>query len=306
MRAVPRGDAYAIALAVELERVRERERLLEHQASLYAEELRELYEHQRKPERRLKEAASRVRAVLREGGLRMVFQPIVELESGLVVGVEALARFDSIPRMGPQEWFADAAAGGLAVELEMAAMKQALSQLDETPPGVYIGVNLSPDTVLSPEFVHAFDFVPADRVLIEITEHAPIDDYDALAAALASFRARGGRLAVDDAGAGFASLRHILSLSPDVIKLDLSLVRGLDADRSRRALAEALISFANGIGASIVAEGIETADELQALRALGVRLGQGYYLGRPGSLPIPAIVPSIRAVPSGSRRGRRS
>ncbi|HEV8420861.1 MAG TPA: EAL domain-containing protein, partial [Actinomycetota bacterium] len=125
---------------------------------------------------------------------------------------------------------------------------------------------------------------PATRIVVEITEHAQVADYAELLEALGDFRSRGGRLAIDDAGAGFASLRHVLVLLPDVIKLDISLTQGIDRDRNRRALASAMISFAAEIGATIIAEGIETRDELDSLRSLGVRYGQGFYIGRPRQL----------------------
>src|SRR5207302_1055710 len=130
----------------------------------------------------------------------------------------------------------------------------------------------------------------AKELVIEITEHAPVEDYDGLNEALRSFRERGGRLAVDDAGAGFSSLRHILRLVPDFIKLDGALTRGIDTDRTRRALGAALISFASEIGVPIIAEGIETQAEVDALRALEVTCGQGFFLGEPGPLAAPAPV----------------
>ena len=129
--------------------------------------------------------------------------------------------------------------------------------------------------------------LPADRLAIELTEHARITDYPALSEALTGLRARGVRLMIDDVGAGFASLHHILRLAPDAIKLDRSLTSGIEADPARRALAAALVTFAGEIGATIIAEGIETEDELAALQALGVERGQGFHLGRPR--PISAV-----------------
>ena len=123
------------------------------------------------------------------------------------------------------------------------------------------------------------------NLVIEVTEHAQVDDYPAFAQALSPLRALGVRLAIDDAGAGFASLRHILLLQPSLIKLDLSLVRGLDSSVPQQALALALTTFAHSINAQVVAEGIETEAELQALLSLGVDCGQGYLLGRPSFLP---------------------
>jgi EAL domain-containing protein (putative c-di-GMP-specific phosphodiesterase class I) len=126
--------------------------------------------------------------------------------------------------------------------------------------------------------------VPAERVVVEITEHAPIANYDTFNEGLAAVRALGVRLAIDDAGAGFASLRHILQLRPELIKLDTTLIAAIESDRSQQALAAGIISFADGIGATVVAEGIEHAAALDALRRLGVPLGQGFHLGRPAGL----------------------
>ena len=158
---------------------------------------------------------------------------------------------------------------------------------DEVPSGVWMSVNVSPDTATARGFLEAVE-PEAKKLVIEITEHAPVEDYDGLNEALRSFRGDGGRLAVDDAGAGFSSLRHILRLAPDFIKLDGALTRGIDTDRTRRALGAALISFASEIGVPIIAEGIETQAEVDALRELDVTCGQGFFLGEPGPLPQPA------------------
>jgi EAL domain-containing protein (putative c-di-GMP-specific phosphodiesterase class I) len=139
----------------------------------------------------------------------------------------------------------------------------------------------------------------ADRIVIEITEHAQVDDYAALNEALALLREHKVRLAIDDAGAGFASLQHIIRLAPDFIKLDITLTRGIGGDPVRRALATALISFADEIGAAIIAEGIETEDEFDTLRGLGVAFGQGFYLGEPGPLPQSDAVPNPKIDASG-------
>ena len=115
--------------------------------------------------------------------------------------------------------------------------------------------------------------------------HARVDDYPALKAALAVFRERGFRLAIDDAGAGFASLRHIVLLHPDFIKLDMTLTRDVHVDATRRALVVALVAFGSQIGARVVAEGVETPEQLATLLEAGVHFGQGFYLARPQALP---------------------
>lgn len=241
--------------------------------------------------------AERVRSVLTGEGLDMAFQPVVNLISRDTRGYEALARFNVEPRRGPDVWFSEAAHVGLGTELEVAAARLALEQLPRLGDGTFMSINVSPDVAMARSFLGLLDPLPVDGVVLELTEHAKVDDYDALNGALGALRTRGLRVAVDDAGAGFASLRHILQLSPDVIKLDISITRAIN-ERSAHALATALVSFAGEIGAAIVAEGIETAEELAALQRLGVSYGQGYYLGRPGPLPPVGEEPNVVPAPS--------
>ncbi|MCU1667901.1 MAG: Diguanylate phosphodiesterase [Blastococcus sp.] len=222
--------------------------------------------------------------VIRTGAVRPAFQPIVAFGDLRMVGVEALSRF-AVPgsQRSAQDWFTDAAAVGLAVDLELHALRVALEAARELPPDLYVSVNLSPDTLACAELASVLDSFPIawSRLVIELTEHSSVDDYDLLARALAPLRKEGLRLAVDDAGAGYASFRHILALSADVIKLDRTLISGVDADSARQALAAAVVAFAHDMGAIVVAEGIETPDELRILRDLGVDSAQGYLLGRP-------------------------
>lgn len=254
-------------------------------------ELADRLERQRRHEDEFARLERRIRGALDRGHPIAVFQPIVCLEDGGVVGVEALARFDSALTESPLAWFQDAEAVDMRVELELAAMRaaaQAAHQLDE---GVWLSLNVSPRTALGADrLLEVLSPVASDRLVVEITEQAPVEDYDELNEALGQLRATGVRIAVDDAGAGYSSLRHILRLEPDLIKLDKSLVRGIHHDRARRALATALISFATEIGAMMVAEGIETAEELEALRDLGVTFGQGYHLSRPHRPPVEQLV----------------
>lgn len=241
------------------------------------------------------ERRARIAGTLRRDDITMVLQPIMDLETLQVVGMEALARFPGTSQP-PNEWFADAASVGLGLELELAAVRAALLQIDRLPPGAYLAINASPATIVSPELQELLLAAPGGRILLELTEHAHVPSYQELSDALAPLRAVGVRLAVDDAGAGFASLQHILNLRPDTIKLDTSLTSGINVDPARRALATALLIFGWDISAEIVAEGIETAEELETLRALGVPYGQGYYLGRPGPYPpVSAEAPSAVA-----------
>jgi EAL domain-containing protein (putative c-di-GMP-specific phosphodiesterase class I) len=226
---------------------------------------------------------SRIRSVLDDDEVNVEFQPVFDLAENKVVSLEALARFWREPMRPPSDWFAEAAGVGLGAELELAAIEAAVEQLAGFPTDVTLSINVSPTTALQPRF---FELVLgiADRLIIEITEHARVEDYDELAAALAPLRACGARLAIDDVGAGFASLRHILRLEPDIVKLDLTLTHEIARDPAREALAWSLVRFAEGIDATIAAEGIESSEDLAALRALGVAYGQGFYLARPSSL----------------------
>lgn len=215
----------------------------------------------------------------------VVLQPIMDLRRRTPVGYEALSRFSDFhgaPRR-PDQVFAEASRLGLGVRLEQAAVRDALALLPDLPAGTYLSVNFSPATLLDPGTYDLLTASQLDRIVVELTEHDQIQDYPALLGALAGLRARGLRLAVDDAGSGFASLQHITRLQPDIIKLDIAFVRNVDTDPSRRAVARAMIAFAAELGASLVAEGIETAEELAQLRTLGAQLGQGYHLARPTS-----------------------
>jgi PAS domain S-box-containing protein len=251
-----------------------------------------------------RQARRRVEDVLAEQTIRMVFQPIVNLATGRTVGAEALARFAGTPPRPPDVWFADAADVGLGTQLEMAAIRAALDTLDQLPADAYVSLNVAPTTAVCSELAELLRRIPGERIVLELTEHASVDDYAALTETLTPLRRTGIRLAVDDAGAGFASFRHILNLRPDIIKLDVALTRGMNTDPARRALAAALLAFSREIGAEIVAEGIETAAELDALQALGINHGQGYLLARPGPLPLPAAT-LTPAVP-GQRAGKNS
>jgi EAL domain-containing protein (putative c-di-GMP-specific phosphodiesterase class I) len=222
-----------------------------------------------------------VREVLATGDLRTVFQPVVRLGTGEVVAVEALSRFEPARFPTPGHAFAAAGAGGVGVELELLAARRALTRVPALPDGLRLSVNLSAEALLDPRTAELL--LPFGSAIgVEVTEHTPVHDYDALVAVTERLKAGGLQVAVDDAGAGFSSLRHVLQLRPTTIKLDLALVRGIDADPVRRALVRAVADVAAVLGSGLVAEGVETAAERDALLALGVRYGQGYLLGRPG------------------------
>lgn len=212
------------------------------------------------------------------------YQAIYDLSSRRLAGLECLSRFRIEPQRPPDEWFAQAADVGMMVDLELAAIRNALGALPAVPEDVYLALNCSPQTILSGRVHELLQSVGLDRIVLEITEHDYIQDYPTLLSTLEPLRARGLRVAIDDAGAGYASLRHVLNIQPDLIKLDISLTRNIDADSKRRALASALIAFARETQARIVAEGVETEAELQTLRQLGAGCAQGYFLARPMSL----------------------
>ena len=231
---------------------------------------------------------ARIHQVLAGDALSMVFQPIVDLERGDVVGVEALARFAAMPRRPPNEWFAEGEQVGLGVELELAAITRAVAQLSDLPRGRFLAINVSPATAASPALRRFLNTMPGRQLVVELTEHTRIHDYQQLRSSFDQLRGHGVRIAVDDAGSGYAGLQHILRLRPDIVKLDLELTRAIHVDPARRALATSLVSFAREIGAVLVAEGIEGPEQLETLRKIGVPWGQGYHLGLPGPLPIPA------------------
>ncbi len=258
-------------------------RLQRHNARLQAE-----LDAQQAAERRhaeeLRKSLQRIERVLSEDLLTMVFQPIVSLVDGRLVGVEALARFDTEPRRPPNEWFAEANAVGRGVDLELHALKCALAQLDDLRFGAYMSVNASPAAAIAPGMATILAAFPGNRIVLELTEHARVGDYQALVEALERSRAQGVRVAADDTGAGYSGLQHLLRLRPNVVKLDIALTQHIDEDPARRALASALVTFAGEIGAVLVAEGVESLEELRSLRALGIPAGQGYRLGRPGPM----------------------
>jgi EAL domain-containing protein (putative c-di-GMP-specific phosphodiesterase class I)/CheY-like chemotaxis protein len=217
--------------------------------------------------------------------MHAVFQPIFEIGSNRLMGFEALARFAAEPQRPPNEWFDEAASVGLGSLLEAESIRRAVEHFPELPESVYMSVNVSPETLPTPVLQAVLEDVPLDRVVVELTEHAVVHDYATLGTALDNLRGQGARFAVDDAGAGYSSLRHIVRLSPDFIKLDIELTSGIEDDPTRRALAAALMSFTSATEQAIVAEGVETTGELDALQALGVPFAQGFLLGRPAPLP---------------------
>jgi EAL domain-containing protein (putative c-di-GMP-specific phosphodiesterase class I) len=230
------------------------------------------------------EVRARIQETLEQAAFSFLHQPVVDLSSGETIAVEALARFSGPPHRTPDVWFAEAHEVGLGVELELAAVEKALATQKQLPGSICLAVNCGPTTVCCPEMVELLSTVDGERVIVELTEHVEVTDYPCLIRSLTDIRSTGARLAIDDTGAGISSLAHILKLAPEIIKLDRALTTQIDRDPARRALASSLVTFATEIGATIIAEGIENANEFAVLRELGIALGQGYFLARPAPL----------------------
>jgi EAL domain-containing protein (putative c-di-GMP-specific phosphodiesterase class I) len=232
--------------------------------------------HQRR--RRLRKM---IDAALSAGDPRIIFQPIVDLASRVVTGYEALSRFAAEPARSPDKWFADAAGAGIGKRIELIAAQKAIVESRRLPAHVSVNINLSPATIMASDLEPLLSLIDPERLVIEITEHAPIEDYGRVETALRLVRQAGVRIAIDDAGAGYSSLLHVLRLQPDIIKFDISLTRGIDADPNRIAMVGALVEYSRRTGTSVVAEGVETPEEEEVLRELRVDKAQGYFYGRP-------------------------
>ncbi|MCV0402699.1 MAG: EAL domain-containing protein [Chloroflexi bacterium] len=216
--------------------------------------------------------------IIRERAFEIVFQPIVELETGRPVGYEALTRFDD--GIAPSVRFADAVELELGVELEAACIEAAMRASDRLPAEAWLSLNASASMLTSPRLARLLRRVERRPVVLELTEHEPVADYCAMRSVLESF-GDAVRLAVDDTGAGFASLRHLAELRPAIVKLDRDLIHGLENDPTRQAIVAGLQRYAEGSASVLIAEGVETVAERDVLLRIGLTLGQGYLLGRP-------------------------
>jgi len=220
----------------------------------------------------------RISSMILDQAFKPVFQPVVDLARRSTVGYEALTRFKD--GANPEAMFAEAAAAGLGLELEIATLRAAFLAAESLPEAAWLNLNASPELIMAGEPLISILRGCPRRLVLEVTEHTPVADYTAFRAAMDALGPN-VKLAVDDAGAGFASLRHILELRPAFVKLDRWLVTGLEADEARQAMVAGLLHFARSTGCRLIAEGIETESELATLQTLDVQLGQGYLLGRP-------------------------
>jgi EAL domain-containing protein (putative c-di-GMP-specific phosphodiesterase class I) len=227
----------------------------------------------------------RIQRVMNEDLFHMVVQPIMVLaHPHRIVEVEALARFDAAPRRTPDSWFREAASVGLGVTLELFAIQKALAMLGEIPPPISLAINAGPETFVTEELLTLCREVDTSRIVVELTEHANIVDAPRIREACQNLRDLGVRIAIDDTGTGFASLAVLLQVTPDIIKLDRELTRGIDVHPVRRALASALVTFARETGAEVIAEGVETLEQRDTLVDIGITYGQGFFLARPGDV----------------------
>lgn len=227
----------------------------------------------------------RVEDMLDGHAITIFHQPIHALDTNEPMGVECLARFPNNAKRGPEAWFDDAEKVGLGIELEMAAVRCALDTLNHVPEGKYAAVNVSPATILSGALEKELEGVETEKLVIEVTEHQKVADFTVLARKLQKLKGK-VRIAIDDVGTGYSGLRHIVDLMPDILKMDMALTRDIHRDPARRALTGALVQLARDIDCKLVAEGIETVEERDAMAALGVDYGQGYFYARP--LPVVA------------------
>lgn len=248
---------------------------------IFAKFAGQLLEREIRMQRHEAEVAARLQSVIDDNAYHIVYQPIFTAADKRIVGYEALSRFSAEPAHPPDRWFRDAADVGMQEELELLVARAALEGLHRMAGDEYVSVNLSPKTLLSQRVFDVFNDYPGRRIVLELTEHNSIENYRAIRQALAPLKGRGVRIAVDDAGAGYATFRHILELEPDLIKLDRSLIENIDSGKANRALAAALLRFSKEMGMKVIAEGVETAGELAVLRSLGVDLIQGFVWGRP-------------------------
>jgi len=255
------------------------------------------------------ETRRRCQAIIDEQAFHPVFQPMVDLATRGPIGYEALTRFDD--GTPPDVVFAEARRCGLEQELESVTLRAAVAASGGLPVERFLSLNVSPALILAGDELRAILAARTRPIVLEVTEHDTIHDYGALRSAFVALGS-GLRLAVDDAGAGVANFNHLVELRPQFVKVDIGLVRGVNADLTRQALIVALLHFAGATDCQVVAEGIETEAERAVLEKLEIPFGQGYLFGRPADASIwaaPAAAPStprrsaLRAI-SGGRQPR--
>jgi EAL domain-containing protein (putative c-di-GMP-specific phosphodiesterase class I) len=260
--------------------------------SAIAEIASELIEKKVESEFNYNELRKEISSVLDQNKIDIHYQPIFNLNSNRITGYECLARFKTIPYRTPDIWFKEASQVNLGEQLEIKAIKNAIRGIDAFSEDTYIAINISPVFVLNGAVARVLEGVDLRRIVLEITEHAPISNYLDFRNALKPLRKLGMRLAVDDVGSGYSSFQHVVELEADIIKLDISLTQNINSSPRKYLLAKALCAFSKAINGGIVAEGVETLEELEALRELGVDAVQGYFIGHP--MPITEAVSYVK------------
>ena len=237
----------------------------------------------------------RIRTLLVDERLHAVYQPIVDVSERTVLGYEALSRpaADMFPR--PDLMLKAASETGLLWDAERLCRKRIIEGLSgQYPAGLLLFINVEPDSLEDPEFrdsriVQTFESagILPDRVVLEMTEHSAVQDFQSFRKTVFFFRSLGFKLAIDDMGAGFSGLKTLTEMAPEFIKMDLSLIRDIHLNPLKQEMIASILRFAANTGSAVISEGVEKIEEMQTLRRLGVRFAQGYLLARPGS-PLPA------------------
>ena len=238
------------------------------------------------------EVRMRIISVIESNEIEIYYQPIIDLLSNKIIGFESLSKFNATPYQSPDIWFAEASKVDLGEKLEMMAIKNAIKGSFEFKDDTYLSINTSPEYVLNGAVARALDGVNLKRIILEVTEHTPIKNYSGFRDALKPLREQGMRLAIDDAGSGYSSFQHVLELEADIIKLDITLTQNIHSNPKKYLLVKALCVFSKAIHCSIIAEGVETVEELDSLRELGVDSVQGYLLGH--AMPIKEAVAYVK------------
>jgi EAL domain-containing protein (putative c-di-GMP-specific phosphodiesterase class I) len=247
---------------------------------VFADITASLIENSKKEFKELKSRRNQIEKAIQDRDYYAVFQPIFHIKNNKLWGYEALTRFNQL-KGTPDKIFEQADELGLGTQLGIEVIACALADSASFPQTVFINLNATPELILSGKLAEFFaSYTSLNRYVLEITEHVIIQDYQEILLAIAPLRKKGMRLAIDDTGAGYASFRHILLLKPEIIKLDISLIRDIDQNEGKQALASALVAFSRRGKHLLIAEGVETKEELAALRALGVDLVQGYLFSK--------------------------
>lgn len=238
----------------------------------------------------------------------LVAQPVVDLARGHVVGYELLARFSLGRPVGPDRVFAAAMRAGRGPALSALVVERALGIAARRPPDTFIAINVDPTDLGTPEIERVLGDGSLQGVVFELTEHYAFDDLTKLRQSLDELRRRGAIVALDDAGAGYSGLKQLLELKPEIVKLDRDLISGINHNEAKRALVQMLGELAGRFDAWVLAEGIETAEECDAIMKLGCPLGQGYFLGRPAppwASTTAELATLVEATAKASKRSRR-